>query len=36
MEVLELSKQSFNYAIDHVQAKKLDMAYVSMGVAQVL
>jgi hypothetical protein len=35
-EVLELSKQSFGYAIDHVQAKKLDMACVSVGAAQVL
>jgi len=35
-EMLELSNQNFGYVIDHVKAKKLDIAYVSMGVVQVL
>ncbi len=34
--MLKLSNQNFGYVIDHVQAKKLDIAYVSMGVVQVL
>jgi hypothetical protein len=34
--MLELSKHNFGYAIDHVHAKKSDMAYLSMGVVQVM